>query len=66
MPVLALPALLELVTQILKTFNLVQEGKPPEQVKAEWIIAFSLFKSIVGPFLPPDVVQKLKDAKVWD
>ena len=54
-------SLIPLITEILKTFNLTQAGKPAEQVRAEGLIAWNLAKPILNIVLPVEVKKALAD-----
>lgn len=56
---------LALLTEALKTFNSLQAGKPPEQIKAEGIIAWGVAKSLIKVILdiaPEEQAKPIRDA----
>jgi hypothetical protein len=56
---MGLAALIPLITEVLRAFNNLTEGKSPEQRKAEALIAWELVKPIIWPFLPEETRKQV-------
>lgn len=52
-------AIIALIEQVIRLVNNIIEGKPMEQRRAEAMVAWTLFKPLVWPFLPDETKTEI-------